>query len=548
MIKKFDDFLNQVDEASLSDNPAIPGPQDEYLKTLEKKALEYYSTFARDQREMGLLVPSLMGLQRGHEADLEKLAEKAIRLLYKDIIEDVILDIKFPKPNEMQMTMADVPDKPPLPEIALEELEDKKIISEIQKRKIQNAITQGEAVNSKKALNLPEVKDRMAQIMGKEKSEEYIKLLNKIADVAHSFYWTIPVEAQKSMWIDNPGGGAGTVQVDWEEKGKSEEDLASKILKDLEKGGDLPEEAEDLFFEMQPKIIARGLDFSMLVHEGVKGVYELIAAASIPEDESVAGVVIMNTDTLADEIEDLRYGPEMAKVIRDFINSFPESDDVDNLKEHVLGRIYALESEDFLEVMRMILSGEEGAKPVVQDMIDDVVRELREYGLSLAGIDLDSDYEPEDLGIDTRSKSDPSNLSQDEIIDLIISAAEAGDFEEAKRLHQYLKESQIIDKTWDLINNRIRHEKLNESSSFENSYMGKPLRISVLDGKTKNKIKDINTKVKGVNYKNQYIIECEGDINIVYDEGTSDLVEGERGEYLIYRVGESDSWIFDLLN
>jgi hypothetical protein len=78
--------------------------------------------------------------------------------------------------------------------------------------------------------------------------------------------------------------------------------------------------------------------------------------------------------------------------------------------------------------------------------------------------------------------------------------------------------------------------------------MGKTLKISILDGKTKNKIKDINTKVKGVNYKNQYIIECEGDINIVYDEETSDLVEGERGEYLIYRVGESDSWIFDLLN
>ena len=548
MIKRFEDFLNRkIEEASLEDNPGIPGePGGEYRKELEKRARDYYLPAARDQREIGQIVGRVLSLQRGHEEDLEKLAEKAIRLLYKDIIEDVTLDIKFAKPREIPQMMAETPEEEP----PLEELKDRKIISEIQKRKILNCITQGEAVNSKKALNLPEIKDRMAQIMGKEKSEEFIKLLNKLADVAHSFYWTVPVEAQKQMWKTNKGGMSGAVKVDGENKDEEDEDLAAKILSDLEesKEGKLPEEAEDLFFSMQPKIIARGLDFSMLVHEGVKGVYELIASAAIPEDEGIATIVIMNTDTLADEIEDLRFGPEMAKDIRDFINTFPESDDIDNLKEYVLGKIYALDSEEFLEVIRLILNGDDSVRSIVQEMIDEVAKELREYGLYLAGIDSDEDYVYEPEASMASDEEDPSQLSQDELGNKIIDAASSGNFEEVERLRKYLKESKEIERVYNYIENSINAKSINESDEFRSIESKKKMRVSIHDGKTGKKKKEVNTSVEEVIYEgNQYFIKCSEGITIVYDKETSQLVEGDKPEYLVYRTEDLSPWILDLL-
>jgi hypothetical protein len=269
MIKTFTQYLN---EASLGGNPGIPGEGSpgSYRRETEvyskEKVREMERRYGPKMGQLPVLGNKLKSLQSGHEKDLEKLAEKAIRILYGRIIEDVTLDIKFPEDNEIPEMMKDVPpaspEKPQMPEI--EELKAKEIISEIQKRKIINNITQGEAVNSKKALNLPEVVDGIKKIMGAEKGEEYIKTLNEVTDIAQAFYWIIPVEIQEEMWRTNKSGMSGSVEVDWEEKEEEDEDLAKKILDDLNKDGDLPKEAEDLFYETQPTIHARGMDLSLI--------------------------------------------------------------------------------------------------------------------------------------------------------------------------------------------------------------------------------------------------------------------------------------------
>ena len=143
MIKNFQDYLN---EASLRNHPALPGGQDgsdSYRRETEIYSKEQIRDLERrygpDMGRLPSIDAEVQGIQRGYEKDLEILAEKALRTLYGRIIEDVTLDIKFPKPNEIPEMMKDVPDKSPkeAPEIPqIQELKSKEIISEIQKRKI----------------------------------------------------------------------------------------------------------------------------------------------------------------------------------------------------------------------------------------------------------------------------------------------------------------------------------------------------------------------------------------------------------------------------
>jgi len=561
MIKTFEQYLN---EASLRGNTGIPGEGDgsgSYRRETEAYSKEQVREMERrygpKMGQLPMLANRAKSLQSGHEKDLEKLAEKAVRILYGRIIEDVTLDIKFPEDNEIPDMMKDVspksPEKPQIPQI--EELKDKDIISEIQKRKIINNITQGEAVNSKKALNLPEVVDGMKRIMGEDKAKEYIKTLNEITDIAQAFYWIIPVEIQEEMWRTNKSGMSGSVEVDWEEKEEEDEDLAKKILDDLNKDGDLPKEAEDLFYETQPTIHARGMDFAMLVHEAVKGVYELIAAIAIPQEEEVAGIVLMNTYSLADEIEDLRYGPKIASDIRDYLNTFPEirNDDVPNLREHIMGKLYVMEGPEFLDIILSILNKDNKHRRTIEGIIKDIIQEIKDFELEGAlgdyGIDSDDDYMPEPKG-----QMDYSQMDNVDLLRLIDDALDRRDFDEARKIHSYIKESKEAGEAWDLIHTHGGYpsnpdsSQVNESESFNDLYKGITLTMDVIDGRTRKQKGTIKTKINEMVLEgNSYFLRCSGDVNVVYDKTTQEFVEGYKNQYLVYSVDESNSQIFDFL-
>ena len=448
----FKSFTKLVDEASLKDNPGIPGEggkEGDYLSKVEGRAKEKLDAL---QRRHGADIPRFMSfvsrvrqIQAGKEKELEKLAEDAIRAYYGSILEEVTLNIKFPKDDQIKKSMENVPSEPPeMPQ--LKELKDANIISEIQKREIANNITQGEAKNTKLILNLPEVRDGLIRILGQEQGTEYKDLLNKITEIAGFFDWQIPMEVQLAMWTADKSGFSGSVTVEWNtDEEENPEELAQRILSELEDGIEVPEETEELFAQTGPTINALGTDFAMLLHESVKGIYELIAAVGIPDDEETAETVIMNTDSLADEIEDLRYGPEIAADLRDFISTFPEYDTIPNLREHVFGKMMAMDAKDFLDLMYMILNEDSKAKPVVQEFIDEVAEEIGKYELGQAGIDNDDDYEPskETPG---RAQAEPeeidySELSKREIEKLIDKALDAKDFDTVRDLAKYLKES-----------------------------------------------------------------------------------------------------------
>jgi hypothetical protein len=557
MIKKFEQYLK---EASLEGNPAIPGEggkSGDYRKETESYSKEAVRAIERkygpEMGQLPFLAGRLKSLQAGHEKDLEKLAEKAIRLQYGRIIEDVTLDIKFPEEEEISKTMSGVSSKPSLPELEL--LKDKEIITEIQKRKIINNITQGEAVNSKKSLNLPEVVEGISKIMGEEKGKEYIKTLNKITDIAQSFYWIIPVEVQEEMWRVDKSGMSGSVKVEWEDKKQSDEDLAQKVLSEIKKDGDLPDGAEDLFYETQPTIVARGNDFAMLIHEAVKGIYELIGAIAIPEDEEVSEIVIMNTDSLADEIEDLRYGPKIASDIRDYLNEFPEvkRGDIPNLREHIMGKIYVMESKEFLDVILSILNKDDRHKKTIEGIIRDIVQEIKDYeydeALGNTGIDNDDAYMPEA----PKKELDYSTMDDFELKKLLDDALDRRDFDEARKIHSFIKESEESDKAWDLIHTHGGYPSnsdspVNESQSFTDTHKGTILTLNVKDGKTGGEKGTIKVKIKEIVLEgDSYFAKCAGDVNIVYDKETNEFVEGYKNEYLVYSLDESNLEALDFL-
>jgi hypothetical protein len=388
-------------------------------------------------------------LQEPYKKELEQIAKDAILNLYSEILDGVNLDIKFAKKGEIQNTMEKTPEEPQFPE--LEELKDKGSISAIQMRKIGNNIGQGEAKSVKKALNLPETRDAILGLMGQTDGKKYIELLNKITEIADFFDWSIPMEVQKEMWKANKDGFSGSAEVSWDEKKENpdKEEELEDFLKNLEKGN-IEDEEDNLSDLMGVSVIARGHDFAMLLHEAIKGIWQLILANNIPSDEETAGIVVMNTDTLADELEDLRYGPYIAADLREFINSFKESREMENLKERVAGELMIMEPAKFLELFRNILNGFvlgdakalDIAKRETQKIIDSIKEELSKYDLAQAGIETYAE-EPEevDMGDEVKDDNYYASLSKREIEKEIDAALDAGDFEKVKMLSKFINES-----------------------------------------------------------------------------------------------------------
>ena len=475
MIKDFNKFLN---EASLQDNQAIP---DDYLREVERKAQVMLRERGINQRTINQfmgMIQEVQRIQRGHEEALEELAENIIRQYYGTIIENVTLDIKIVRPGQVptEGTEEEPSDEQP-PE--MEEVTDDDLKMEVDKRKIANNIMQGEAKNTHRIIHMDECKDGLDGI-----DARLFDLYDNILKVNEVFDWTVPMEVQLAMWKQRPEGFAGNVKVDWGKKEEEDAELAEKVLKGLEEGDDIKdqeEETEELFNSGEPKITVRGIDFCMLIHETVKGIYELIAAAGIPENEELAKFVILNADTLSYEIEDLRYGPFIASDLRDFINENRESTRYPNIREHVFGKMITLPADEFIALMKGILSKSDEARTKIDELIAEVIQDISQYEEEQKGWEMEQRFGPknddsddeheedhheedgeegtlkpggkeEESEIDkiikqSSQKKEPKgveNMSQNEIKKLIDDALDNGDYDEVGRLSKYLKEGYML--------------------------------------------------------------------------------------------------------
>lgn len=459
MIKKYQKFLEEI---TIKGNIGVPGESGEegeskYLSNVERRAkreLGIEGDTPRDIPRYGSELMSLLGqslrVTRGKEKQLEDLALKVIMSEYESILDGVELDIKLVGQGRPADIMdSDTPAQPPMMRLT----QDPELKMEVDKAKLLNNVIQGEAKNTKNILHSDIVKDGLKEIFGEGEWRRIFDMWDRMTKLASKLDWIVPIDAKAHMMENAPEGMAGAVKVEWvtkKEDKKDKEDLASKILKDLEKGGDIKdneEEISELLSETTPKITARGVDFPMLLHETVKGIYELIAANAIPDDPELAQKVKINVSSFADEAEDFRYGPEIAADLRDFVNSIIDEisktdsrvGEIPNLREHFFGRMAdrkEMKSEEFLRLFRGILKGDPLSRTKSKKILMDIISEIR--GFEKGGFNREFEIE-EPSKIETK-EPDYYKMSKSQLMGEIDSALDSEDYGMAKKLTDILNE------------------------------------------------------------------------------------------------------------
>ena len=456
-MKSFQDFIN---EATIKGNLGVPGEgpegrdEESFLRGVEEEGRR---KAAGDPRQIGgrmwQISQSTKSLIRGKEKEIEKFAEEIIKDVYSGFMDSVELDLQIVRDGMAVKEFMDEEDEKKKErnekekekakkkkeeqkeekekEPSVRKSTDAQLKLEIDKRKLANAITQGEAKNTKEIIRMPECLDGLKKVLGDRNGEELHRQLLELTELADKMDWIIPVQAKADMMERMPEGMAGACSVDWQEEEKEEEsqDLAQNVLDELqnsEEGSDLndmSDELKELMSSGKPIIRARGVDFVMLIHEAVKGIYELIASRGIPEDTTLASNVFLNTETFEDEAEDFRYGPPIAAALRDFINANRKTNQYPNVREFVFGKMIEMPAERFLALMKEILMKTPEARNQVDRLIDEVVSELEGYESELSDYEISKRFEQEPEGEFTSDEEESD-------IDKLVRQSLAGEKEE----------------------------------------------------------------------------------------------------------------------
>ena len=150
-----------------------------------------------------------------------------------------------------------------------------------------------------------------------------------------------------------------------------------------------------------PTVKAKAVTFPLLVHELVKGVYEIFGSHGLPDDPRQQEMILNAEDTLPSEIWDSRLGPIFWEK---FMASYPMElfdEDKKHIQHYLFMRFSALNAEEFMRVAKMILSGDPKGQQFIQRMVDGIIKELKnqEYRDAM-GYDEDDEDDDDLSGID----------------------------------------------------------------------------------------------------------------------------------------------------
>ena len=488
MQNKVYDFKSFLNEVSLEGNRGIPGESGDnassWLKKIDTEKGAKMADFERENRQDIMRFMQLVGqsqqIQRGHEEELSTLTEEAFRTLFRSLLDDVELDFKLG--NEARDIVQETPEEQSNIEMKIEDIDDAKILSEIQRRKILRSIQQGKGLTSKAILNLPVFKNGIGEILG-DQAQEYIQLLNKISNIAQFNDWRLSEQMIKQLLR---GGAAGACKIEFEEKedlGEKEFEVkqqsAEDLLDEIANGGDLEDSdaAADLIEGTGARIVARGVDLSVLIHEAIKGIYMLplqLSLEHLSEDE--AELVIANTDTLLDEAQEFKYGPEMQRAFHKAISANPEVkerldnfrrdlesdeawDEMGAFEEQLFWMIFGLlatihqdDATQMLSIVYAVLVEDKGDieklfYPIVEEALNNLDAEEEYQAAQKQGYSEPMQDTPkiEDEPESTFEPDEDEDLSPDEVNDAILDAYSRGDMKEVERLRKkYLGESALL--------------------------------------------------------------------------------------------------------
>ena len=305
----------------------------------------------------------IMRLEMAHHKELEQLAIKIVTDEF-DIPDGwVEWDVQMTPLHEMNL---DDFQKAKGDEINIEAVDvEKELFTDLQKldlerakRRLINAITQG--ASEKGHYSYHTVSDSIKKITG---SDSLIDLYGIMMSVNDVMYWQYD-DSEIDSKINRPGfTPAGTESVEGSE----------------EEGG-------------LPKIVVRGINFPVLVHECFKGFLDWVAINGTPKNDAgeddieLWNKVKEQEDIVNYESWDIRLGPEIWKRIR---LMFP--DDVllkDNLKKiqlYFLQTVYELPAKEFLVFMKEVIGNTSNGKRLMNEYIDGIRKMIEniEYDVAI---------------------------------------------------------------------------------------------------------------------------------------------------------------------
>jgi hypothetical protein len=230
------------------------------------------------------------------------------------------------------------------------------------KRRFINALIQG---SSKKGHYMFElVRDELDRL-----DPRLLNLYGVVMSINDLMYWVLP-DQMMDMMMSQSGVG-----------GKEEVDIETD----------------------PPTVKARGLFFPILVHELIKGTMEVLGTQGLPDDPKQAEMIMSSTDTLVNEVWDLRLGPVLWEK---FLQAYPErlfEEDKKFIQSYLFARFSALSADEFFSLAKMILRGDAKATSILDKMVTEIVNHLNE-------VHSDDDEETSDYG-DEDDDTDPDDLS-----------------------------------------------------------------------------------------------------------------------------------------
>ena len=216
------------------------------------------------------------------------------------------------------------------------------------KRKLSNVVGQGEAYN---VYGIEHMLDTELTAIDDELPNLYTKLIKS----NRPFYYALTKQDFARMlkqMMGRGGGGAG-------------DSFGGKV---------------EVYFEDNgtPVIKANAVIFIVLLHELVKGAYELINLYGLKDlSKDELEQVYDATDTFEDEYEDLKYGPFIAADIRDFVAKNKAVERYPDIKTILWMEMMQLPDAEFLSLIEGILHDSPTARKAVDEMIEEIVKDLK---------------------------------------------------------------------------------------------------------------------------------------------------------------------------
>jgi len=305
------------------------------MKTLSQKSRENFTqllggkNFMQAAQDSLKYVRQVQAIEKDYIVELEELAKEIVYREYPIVKQAGIKINAQIVTNPSEMTL---PPSGGGGEEEIDSLDDTDFTPE-KKRRLINAITQGASVRGAKSYY---IFDDIISDLNPGLLEKYNELLNNTFGVY------------------------------------DDDDAIAMFMAMISQGAPMGGGVSDASYNEEDETLtinATALTFPFLVHEIIKGLYEIISLQGFTGDAETGERVVKNVDKLSNEPEDLRYGKFIYDALRDQVE-----DGVDREKYFV--EIYKLPDDEFVPFIENSISGK--LTFLQKSIIRDINQQLKE--------------------------------------------------------------------------------------------------------------------------------------------------------------------------